>query len=86
MRARKSWPCARLSIRRRTMSSVKWHAFSGRNSSVLDSLANNQQYDYLEKRVPDYATITDRVAEWVDTQPRYLKEAFTGVMQSGTPG
>ena len=67
------------------------HVFSevarvlGPKLQLLDSLANNQQYDYLEKRVPDYATITDKVAEWVDTQPRYLKEAFTGVMQSGTP-
>lgn len=51
---------------------------------LLDALADNVTYDNLERRIPDYATVQDKVAEWVNTQPAYLKNAFTGVMQGGT--
>lgn len=56
----------------------------GPKLKLLDALADNAQYDSIEKRVPDYTTVQDKVAAWVNTQPAYLKNAFTGVMQSGT--
>jgi hypothetical protein len=51
---------------------------------MLDQLAESYQYDDLTKRIPDYATVTDKVAQWVNTQPAYLRAAYTGVMQAGT--
>jgi hypothetical protein len=56
----------------------------GPKLKLLDALADNMQFDSIEKRVPDYTTVQDKVAAWVDKQPGYLKSAFTGVMQGGT--
>lgn len=59
--------------------------FLGPRLTLLEQLANNVQADTLERRIPDIDTIADKVAQWVDTQPDYLKAAFTTVMERGTP-
>lgn len=57
----------------------------GPRMAMLERLADNQQFDYLDRRIPDYTTIQDKVAAWVGTQPDYLREAYTSVMDRGTP-
>lgn len=89
----KDWPeiaqAQELALRA-TAQQVTNHVFTevarvlGPKLKLLDALADNAQYDSIEKRVPDYTTVQDKVAAWVNTQPSYLKAAFTGVMQSGT--
>lgn len=52
---------------------------------LLDQLAGNFQYDVLERRIPEYTALQDKVIAWIGEQPSYLKDAFTGVMERGTP-
>jgi hypothetical protein len=52
---------------------------------MLDQLAGNFQYDVLERRIPDYASLQDKVVEWANSQPDYLKNAYTSVIDRGTP-
>lgn len=43
------------------------------------------QYDDIVELVPDYDDVRDKVLEWVETQPEYLKAAFKKVAAEGTP-
>lgn len=75
---------------RATVHQVTSHVFNefarviGPKLKLLDTLAHEYQYDTLTKKIPDYDTVTDRVAAWVQTQPAYLQQAYTGVMTNGT--
>lgn len=52
----------------------------------LGLLVNNAQYDDIERRVPGYEAVIPKVTEWANSQKvGYLKAAYTGVMENGTP-
>ena len=51
----------------------------------LQKLMNEAHLQQVKGIVPDYSpTLEQEVASWVETQPSYLKSAYTAVMQSGT--
>lgn len=52
----------------------------------LGVLINNAQYDDVERRVPGYEAVIPKVTEWANSQKvGYLKAAYTGVIEGGTP-
>lgn len=51
----------------------------------LEVLANNSQYDALDRSVPGYDQVMDKVGEWVNKESvGYLKKARLGVIDGGT--
>lgn len=57
----------------------------GPKLAMLEELATARQVDDLKAAVPDYSDeLVDKVTKWVDTQPSYLKTAYTRVIQEGT--
>lgn len=57
----------------------------GPKLKVLDQLADQAVYSQIKQAVPDYdETLEDKVSAWVKTQPAYLQDAYTNVMQKGT--
>lgn len=53
-------------------------------NQTLRYLAERTQLTDLQKDVPDYDTVVDRIEEWVDQQPDYLKPAYQRVIANGT--
>ena len=49
------------------------------NRSVHD------QYSDIKALVPDYDAVRDKTLAWVDTQPEWLKDAYSRVANEGTP-
>lgn len=45
----------------------------------------HDQYTDIKALVPDYDTVRDKTLAWVDTQPDWLKAAYTKVASEGTP-
>jgi hypothetical protein len=43
------------------------------------------QYSAIKSLVPDYDAVRDKTLAWVDTQPAWLKAAYTKVASEGTP-
>ena len=55
---------------------------------ALDYVKNrgeHDQYSDLIALVPDYDAVRDKTLAWVDTQPTWLKSAYTKVTSEGTP-
>jgi len=50
----------------------------------LDVVAQRSHLGDLEHVVPDYADVRQKVIDWVETQPDYLRAAFHSVIQQGT--
>jgi hypothetical protein len=50
----------------------------------LDVVAQRSHLGDLEHVVPDYADVRQKVIDWVETQPDYLRSAFHSVIQQGT--
>ena len=50
----------------------------------LDTVAQRSHLGDLEHVVPDYAEVRQKVIDWVETQPDYLRTAFHSVIQQGT--
>ena len=53
-------------------------------ADMVAALAERTHSTDLTTRIPDYDTARDKVIEWVDKQPDYLKAAYTQVVQQGT--
>lgn len=51
---------------------------------TIQVLSERAQLNDLRTRVGDYDDIRDRVVEWVDRQPDYLKNAYMQVVTQGT--
>lgn len=45
----------------------------------------HDQYSDIKALVPDYDTVRDKTLAWVDTQPTWLKDAYSKVANEGTP-
>ena len=55
---------------------------------ALDYVQNrgeHDQYSDIKALVPDYDAVRDKTLAWVDTQPTWLKSAYTKVASEGTP-
>lgn len=50
----------------------------------LDIVAQRTHLGDLEHVVPDYADVRQKVIDWVEAQPDYLRIAFHSVIQQGT--
>jgi hypothetical protein len=51
----------------------------------LEALLEDRHMANLKTTVPDYDdSLVDKVSSWVETQPAYLKAAYTHVMERGT--
>ena len=50
----------------------------------LNTVAQRSHLGDLEHVVPDYADVRQKVLDWVETQPDYLRTAFHSVIQQGT--
>ncbi len=50
----------------------------------VDALAQRTHLSDLQTRVSGYEDIRDKVVDWVETQPAYLKAAYTQVVNQGT--
>lgn len=47
--------------------------------------SSRNQYSDIVALVPDYDNVRDKTLEWIDTQPMFLKKAYTEVTETGTP-
>ncbi len=47
--------------------------------------SSRNQYSDIVALVPDYDNVRDKTLEWIDTQPTFLKKAYTEVTETGTP-
>lgn len=47
--------------------------------------SSRNQYSDIVSLVPDYDTVRDKTLDWIDTQPAFLKKAYTEVTETGTP-
>ena len=50
----------------------------------VDALAQRTHLSDLQTRVSGYEDIRDKVVDWVEAQPAYLKAAYTQVVNQGT--
>lgn len=50
----------------------------------LQALATRTHLSDLQTTVPDYADVRDRVIDWAQNQPPYLRAAYNHVIQHGT--
>lgn len=59
----------------------------GPKLALLDQMATNMQYDDVQRRVPDYEAVIPKVEAWVKEAklPAYLKTAYSGVIEGGSP-
>jgi hypothetical protein len=53
---------------------------------TVQTLSERTQLTDLRQEVTDYDDVRDKVVEWVDKQPAYLKPAYMHVVQQGTVG
>lgn len=51
----------------------------------IEALSGRQTEIDLNAAIPDYDTVYDQVAQWVDKQPGYLQPALKHVIEHGTP-
>lgn len=51
---------------------------------VTETVAERAQLADLQGRVSDYEGVRDKVVDWVEKQPAYLKTAYTQVVEKGT--
>jgi hypothetical protein len=51
----------------------------------VQSRTGRDQYTDIVALVPDYDTVRDKALAWIDTQPAYLKDAYTRVANEGSP-
>lgn len=51
---------------------------------VVQSMAERTHLRDLETATPDYNDVRDRVIEWADAQPAYLRPAYIHVINNGT--
>jgi hypothetical protein len=52
---------------------------------LASTSSSESQYAKIVAKVPDYDEVRDKTLAWVDTQPSYLKEAYTKVANEGSP-
>lgn len=55
---------------------------------VMEYVSNRSgedQYANIVKLVPDYDAVRDKALAWIETQPDWLKSAYTRVADAGTP-
>lgn len=50
----------------------------------VDAIAQRTHLSDLQAKVDDYETIREKVIDWVDKQPSYLREAYNRVVEQGT--
>lgn len=50
----------------------------------VDAIAQRTHLSDLQSRVEDYETIREKVIDWVEKQPSYLRSAYTQVVEQGT--
>ena len=47
--------------------------------------SSRNQYSDIVSLVPDYDIVRDKTLDWIETQPAFLKKAYTEVTETGTP-
>jgi hypothetical protein len=51
---------------------------------LVQTLSERTYLGDLQAAVPDYGSVRDKVIEWAQTQPGYLKTAYNQVIRSGS--
>lgn len=89
----KDWPDMKRAqdiMMRVALQHVTQHIFSqvtGRYDPLFDqigSVTTSQAQTDLQRAIPDYDAVRDKVIAWVGTQPKLLKSAYDRVVEEGT--
>lgn len=89
----KDWPDihkAEQLVRRKEYRDVVAYVFDQIGSELrpiieaVQVMAERTHLGDLTTQVPDYGDVRDRVIDWVGTQPGYLQDAYTRVINEGT--